>query len=73
MDPTVRGDLGLTWEKAQLGRGRGMVGTQHSLGLLCSFSPQPGIRNITSNPQVTVVWTSWGEETPDVPNTAEMP
>ena len=38
MDPTVRGDLGLTWEKAQLGRGRGMVGTHHSLGLLCFFS-----------------------------------
>lgn len=73
MDSTVRGGLGLTWGKAQLGRGRGMVRTHHSLDLLCSFSPQPGIRTLTSKPQVTEVWTSWGEETPDVPNTAEMP
>ena len=58
--------LGLTLERAQSGSGRGRVGTHHPPPLLCSLSPQPGIRNLTSKPQVIVGWTGWGEEAPGV-------
>lgn len=72
MDSTVEEDLGLTWEKAQIGEKERWWGPTHRVSCVL-FSTQPGIRNLMSKPQVIVVWTSWGEETPDVPNTAEMP
>lgn len=58
--------LGLTLGRAQSGSGREKVGTHHPSPLLCSLSPQPGIRNLTSKPQVIVGWTGWGEEAPGV-------
>lgn len=65
--------LGLTLGRAQGGSGREKVGTHHPPPLLCSLSPQPGIRNLTSKPQVTVGWTGWGEKSQVFSSMAGMP